>query len=143
MRRVLLAMLAVVALVGACGESKSFVPTMKSLANRHFAVTSAKGFTLVEGTFISISFTSGSISANAGCNSGGGEFEIKDGKLVTDGFVQTEMYCEAPGVMEQEQAVFGMLVESPTINFVDNVLTLEGQTVKIALAEAVGGSGGE
>ena len=152
MRRALVALLAAVSLFAACGDTESSpdttttttspVPTATELDGRHFEVTAATGFTIAVGSVISISFTKTAVSANAGCNGGGGEYAIKDGKLIVDALVQTEMYCEQPGVMDQEQVVFGLLGESPEIYFVNDLLTIKGKSVTLTLAEPVGGNSG-
>jgi heat shock protein HslJ len=69
-----------------------------------------------------LSFESGRLGANVGCNGMGGAWRVVENRIVTDGIISTMMYCD--GKMEQERAVSQLLEQRPTIRLVDNRLTL-------------------
>src|SRR5688572_14045686 len=52
-----------------------------SINGRQFISVDVSGHTLVPGTTIRLTFTDGSLGAQAGCNSIGGTFTIVDGKI--------------------------------------------------------------
>jgi heat shock protein HslJ len=146
----LLAAVAVaVALVGACGEDSndSAAPvssdggaatsappadggggtvTAADLEGRTFVSTSVEGHDLVEGTTISIGFSDGRLSANAGCNTLGAPATIEDGALVPTGpLATTEMACE-PALMAQDEWLAALLGAGPTVRLDGDELTLDG-----------------
>ena len=85
---------------------------------------------------VKLNFTDSNLGINAGCNNGGGDYKVKDGVLIIDSMAQTEMYCE--GLMEQEQAVFGLISESPNITLIGDTLTLVGEDLTLTLQLASG-----
>lgn len=81
----------------------------------------------------SLQFREDAIGANVGCNGMGGDWHIKDGRLIAGPLVQTEMYCEGP-VWGQEQAVSALLVAAPEIDFTDDRLVLKSSGHRAELA---------
>jgi heat shock protein HslJ len=81
-----------------------------------------------------ISFIDGQLGGNVGCNSFGGEYQLKGDTLSFGSIMSTEMYCEQ--TMEQEAgvlAVFSSGTVKAALN--DNVLTLtsaDGSVVILA-----------
>lgn len=74
------------------------------------------------------------ISASAGCNGLGGEYTIKDGRLMTGPFMSTMMYCD--GLMEQERALSQLLEAKPSHTLTGNRLVLQGGGHKAELVRA-------
>jgi heat shock protein HslJ len=57
----------------------------------------------LEGTRITATFKDGQVGGSAGCNSYGGEYTLKGGKIAFGALAMTEMACLEPqGAMEQE-----------------------------------------
>ena len=67
--------------------------------------------------------TNGMVSGNMGCNSFGGNFELKNGKLVFSQMISTLMACQGPQ-MDQEGAALKVL--NGTVSF-----KVEGDTLTI------------
>ena len=63
------------------------------------------------GADLTLSFYEGGISGVAGCNSYGSEAELGDGSITlnTETFFYTELFCDAEGVMEQEERYLELL----------------------------------
>jgi len=69
----------------------------------------------IEGKSMTANFDGKEISGSASCNHYFGEYQIKGNQLRIEGLGWTEMACMDPeGIMEQEQAVMGMLSNSDT-----------------------------
>lgn len=64
----------------------------------------------------------GRIGANVGCNGMGGTLQVEPERLITGAMMATMMYCE--GLMEQEDAVSGLLGGSPQYRYEGDRLTL-------------------
>ena len=70
-----------------------------------------------------LSFTADTLGASAGCNRMGGNYHVKDDRLIAGPLNQTEMFCDGP-VWGQEQALSALLVAAPEIRLAGNRLTL-------------------
>ena len=70
-----------------------------------------------------LSFTADTLGASAGCNRMGGNYHVKDDRLIAGPLNQTEMFCDGP-VWGQEQALSALLVAAPEIRQAGNRLTL-------------------
>src|SRR5215207_162095 len=73
----------------------------------------------------------GTTSVTTGCNGAGGRAELRDGRLVGDGFSITEMACMTPGVMEQETFVMSIVRGQPEVLLDGNVLVLRTATAEL------------
>jgi heat shock protein HslJ len=102
--------------------------TAAAVEGRTYVSQSATGFTLVDGSDVRLTFDSGQLSANAGCNSMSGGYTITDGKLVVEALASTMMACEQP-LMDQETAVSTFLSSSPAITADGDALTLTDGTI--------------
>ena len=72
---------------------------------------------LIEGTEVTATFDSeeGQVTGSAGCNSYSGSYELQDSKLSIGPLASTEMWCESPeGVMDQETAYLTALGAAET-----------------------------
>jgi heat shock protein HslJ len=125
MRR-LLALMAVVsalAALAACGSEPADgpggpgTPTAAELDGRTFV---SEGLTL--------SFREGSLSAQPGCNTVGGPYDVEGGKLVVTELAMTEMACLDQALMDRDTAFVAFLQAGPTI-------TLDGPTLTLATAD--------
>lgn len=116
---------------------------------------------LANGTRISIQFADSSLSANAGCNTMGGDAAYTDHTLVVaNGLSMTEMGCDQAR-MDQDTWLVDILTKTPGLTLDDDNLTLtSGDTVMTFLdkeiaepdlplagtswiLDSIGGGGGE
>jgi heat shock protein HslJ len=83
---------------------------------------------VIPGTTITLDFgTDGKISGSAGCNHYFASYEVKGKGIAIDQAGSTEMYCSAPGVMDQESTYLALLTRSKTIGVESEHLTLSGE----------------
>ena len=68
----------------------------------------------------------GTLSGNVGCNSFGGDYEVKGDTIEFSAMMSTEMFCEA--VADQESTVLAVFSESVSFK-------LEGDTLTITSAD--------
>ncbi|WP_292518055.1 META domain-containing protein [Methanoculleus sp.] len=65
---------------------------------------------VIVGTTITANFAAdGNVTGNAGCNHYGGQYSLDGANLTVSSLYSTLMYCETPGVMEQEGMYMGLL----------------------------------
>jgi len=126
----LIALLSIAAVLPACGsgdDNSDTSPTV-SLDGTAFVSTSVeedgKSFDLAPGTTITITFTDRSLSANTGCNTINGGYQIVGGQLVVDDqLATTEMACDQDR-MDQDQWFIDFLTASPALTQSGEELTL-------------------
>lgn len=105
-----------------------------SLEPRTFVATASTGFTIVEGSTVTLTFEDGRIGANAGCNSMSGGYTLTDGVLTVEPMAMTEMACE-PALMEQDATIADLLTSSPTISLEGDTLTIGDETRTMTLLD--------
>ncbi len=88
---------------------------------------------LVSGSRITMSFTSDSVSVNAGCNTLRGAAAIEDYQLVVDELAATQMACDE-ALEEQDQWLASLLTSRPRLERVDDDLYLSRDDTVIHLA---------
>jgi heat shock protein HslJ len=81
-----------------------------------------------------LEFLADRISASVGCNGMGGEWQAKNGKLITGPFMSTQMYCD--GLMEQERAVARTIEAQPSYTLNGDRLVLTGGGHRLELRRA-------
>ncbi len=86
---------------------------------------------LVEGTTITLAFDEESLGGTAGCNLYFGGYTLDENRIAIDGIGSTLMYCEEPGVMEQEQLYLSLLGDAATVR-------IDGDTLTLSDADGVG-----
>ncbi len=86
---------------------------------------------LVRGTRISLRFSDGQVSAEAGCNTMSGPVQFPDGTLVVKELAMTEMGCPGTGRHEQDQFVADFLTGAPAYTFDGTTLRLN--TAQVAM----------
>jgi heat shock protein HslJ len=118
-----LLLVACVAPGGSGGGTGSGSELSRALAGRTFLSTATTGRDLVPGSRVRISFTEDAIAANAGCNSMGGAYTVRDGLIAATGLMMTEMACE-PALMEQDTWLAALIGGARA--------TLEGDTLTLA-----------
>lgn len=100
-----------------------------SYNNGKQAVTS-----VLAGTELTADFgADGSLSGSAGCNQYSGQYEIDGNKITIGPLASTEMYCEGPaGVMDQESQFLAALQSAATYKIEGNRLELRTQDGALA-----------
>jgi len=94
------------------------------LDGRAFLYSSGQGFTPVAGSGVFLSFSDGRVSISADCNSAGGPYAVRGGRLVATELGQTERGCE-PQLLAQDEVLVKFIASRPR-------LTLEGDTLTLA-----------
>ena len=89
---------------------------------------------LVEQTSIRVRFGEERISADAGCNSISGEFDVEGDLLVVENLEQTERGCES-NLMAQDERVADLLRSQPTVSLVENQLVLDNDLLTVTFLE--------
>ncbi|KLK87627.1 hypothetical protein SZ63_10025 [Methanoculleus sediminis] len=85
---------------------------------------------VIAGTTISAKFAAdGKVAGNAGCNHYGGDYRLDGTSLSVSSLYSTLMYCETPGVMDQEAAFMGHLA---------NVSSYRTEGDRLILTDAAG-----
>jgi heat shock protein HslJ len=88
----------------------------------------------IPGTTITMDFgTGGKISGSAGCNHYFASYELKGTGITIGQAGSTEMYCSAPGVMEQESVYLTLLIRSKTISEAGDRLTVSDEKGVVVL----------
>lgn len=90
--------------------------------------------TLVADTRIRLSFTNGSISANAGCNMMGGTYTVDDDHLVVGPMFMTEMACD-PARSAQDQWLADFLGSRPLVTLAGNDLVLATDDTTVTMLD--------
>ena len=117
LRTVVLLLLAVLAL-GSCAQDSgdTVTPTLDQLAGKTWTTDHIENplRQLVDGTTVSLTFTTNSLSANAGCNTLAGKASIDAGRLTAGPFASTLKACDQ-ALMEQDVWLGSFLESGPTI----------------------------
>lgn len=109
------------------------------LPDRTFISTSVDGYTLVEGTQITLTFEQLNLSANAGCNQMSSTWSLEGDVLVVPAMAMTQMACEPAAKMDQDTWLSAVLTSRPTLALDGETLTItaEGATVTLVDETAV------
>jgi heat shock protein HslJ len=139
--RVTIAALVVIAIgLAGCGDddddesSTTGASAPATLDGREFIVTSADGYDLVADTTTRISFDSGTVSVNAGCNTMGGAYELDGDELTVGTMMSTQMACP-PELMAQDEWVSDFLTAGTTVAVDGDTITLTGDDVVLTLTD--------
>ena len=95
--------------------------------------------TVLEGTEITAIFDSaeGQLSGSTGCNSYFASYEANGNKLSISAIAHTEMYCDAPeGVMEQEREYLTLLLDAATFQVEDSQLMISSSGGQVLIFSA-------
>ena len=77
-----------------------------------------------------MTFEGDGISANAGCNTMNGTYEVEDGVLDGGAVGQTQMACE-DDLQQQDVWVAALLEGEPTVTLVDDTLTITSDSTTV------------
>lgn len=135
-RPVLLAVLAVMVTLGACGDGTLVGPV--SLVGRTFlsdAVTEGGvPRALVAGTRIRLTIETGRIGASAGCNTLGGVVVVEPHRIVVSELSTTEIGCQ-PALHDQDQWLADFLGADPSYTLEGDRLRLTSERTTIELID--------
>jgi heat shock protein HslJ len=87
---------------------------------------------LVPGTTLRISFADGALSAHAGCNTMGGSYSLREGRLIVTDLFTTEMGCPAD-LHRQDERIAELLTGHPAITLDGDTLVLDGGAIVASL----------
>ena len=109
------------------GQGSALPPatTAAGVEGRTFLSTATAGFTLVEGTRVTLAFADGQVTASAGCNIMSGNYTITDGRLVLDGLSMTEMGCDQ-ALMDQDTTIAELIASQPLLRLSESGLDVAG-----------------
>lgn len=139
MRALVLSLLALLTLTTACGDDAQSVGSNGAdpLAGRTFIAQRVEGFELVDGTEIRLTFDSGQIKGQAGCNHLMGDLtSTSDGVLTVEGMGMTEMGCDTAR-HDQDAWLAEFLMSAPTWTLDGDELTLSTDTAELVLLDRV------
>ena len=138
-----LTVLAVGLLVAACGSGSSSASdgsspsgsavTSADLDGNTFESTSVEGHDLVAGSSVRLTFEHGSMSANAGCNTMSGTYDVTDGRLTWTGHPMTTMMGCPADLMAQDTWLSDLLVQGADATLDGDDLTLVSGGVTLQL----------
>jgi heat shock protein HslJ len=115
-------------MLAACGARPE-----TSLAGTSWRLLFLNGEAPIPGTEITAQFDAEQILGTAGCNSYQANYEQNDGRLAVLDFVTTEVFCEEPaGVMDQEGQYMALMLGADRFQIQDDQLTLrtsDGETL--------------
>jgi heat shock protein HslJ len=113
-------------LLPACGDGSSDPSASdRPLDGRTFLSESVEGHALVPDTSLRLSFDDGQLSAQAGCNSLSGAYDVVDDRLTVpgDGMITTDMGCD-PERHAQDEWLAALLQDRPRVDLQGSSLTL-------------------
>jgi heat shock protein HslJ len=110
--------------------------TVEQLDGKTYLAQSATGYTIVEGSTITLRFEGNRLGASAGCNQMSGEYEIVDGLIKVGPMITTEMACDEP-LMAQDQWLAGFLDGAAADLDGDTLLLANGDATLTLLDEQV------
>lgn len=115
----------------ACGEVLG--SDQLDLSGTTWKLVSYGGKIPIEGKTMTANFDGAEVSGSASCNHYFGTYRIKSNQISIEGLGWTEMACLDPeGIMEQEQAVMGMLSQAESFAIQGNylkILTIFSETL--------------
>jgi Heat shock protein len=88
---------------------------------------------VLNGTTVTAEFSKDQVAGSAGCNHYFGSYTATTSMIRIEGIGMTEMYCTAPGVMEQEDIYLTLLGEAQGYTVREDTLQLLGDGGKVLL----------
>jgi heat shock protein HslJ len=120
--------------IGGCGGGMTDSTLRTQLTGRSFVSESVDGLRLVAGTQVAVSFEDNGVSAQAGCNSFFGAFEIDGNTLRVSMLGSTIIGCAAP-LGAQDQWLSAFLLGGPTLELDDPKLVMTSGDVQVHLLD--------
>jgi len=104
------------------------------LEDTQWVLLALRGQPPLAGTAPTATFSQGQVGGSTGCNHYFGVYEVSGAGLSIGELGMTEMYCIAPGVIEQEQAFLTALMEVAGYRLVEGQLELLDAAGDVLLA---------
>ncbi len=104
------------------------------MSGRAFVAAGADGFELPAGSKLQLAFDGLSLRMSGGCNSGGADYDVRDGVLIVQPMAMTMMACEQ-ALMDLDGNVAGLLAAKPTIRLEGDELTISSGTSVLRLVD--------
>jgi heat shock protein HslJ len=82
---------------------------------------------VLDGTTVTAEFLQDQMAGSAGCNHYFGSYTAGDSSLRIEGIGMTEMYCTAPGVMDQESTYLSLLGDVRQYSVTQDALSFSGE----------------
>jgi len=117
--KLLLLIISTAILVSACGSIGG--DPLKDTSWELYVISKSRP---IEGSTITISFEEGRASGSSGCNSFGGEYQVKGKEIEFGMMMSTLMACVDPEMMEQETAFLQFLGDAQRFEIVDGQLQI-------------------
>ena len=110
-------------------DTSWFLEALGASGNLHPALTT---------TEVTLSFTGESqVAGDAGCNSYFGQYSSdENGTLAIGGLGSTKMFCNEPGVMQQEQDLLNALAAAERYSVEDGLLHISGGGMELVFTRA-------
>jgi heat shock protein HslJ len=122
--RTLLVLVAVTALLAACGsddqggegggEGGGDAPTTADLDGTTYTSTDVSGHDLAEDTTVTLTCGDGTLAVDAGCNTQSAAYEVADGTLAWTGPAAATLKACPPPLEEQDQWLGGLFTDAWT-----------------------------
>jgi heat shock protein HslJ len=109
-------------LLAACATAGGKAPSM-ALDNTDWRIVAIDGAAPVSDR-AALTFREGRFGATVGCNAMGSSWKREGNRIMVEGLISTEMYCEP--LARQEMALSALLNASPTFSLRENRLELTG-----------------
>ena len=123
-------------ILSSCSSGKASV----DLAGSEWVLTSLSGNSVLEDTEITLSFEAESLSGSAGCNGYSADKYTAKGNgtlAITGTLAVTVELCPSPkGIMEQEKAYIGALLNAATYQLIEERLEIDDASGETALVFA-------
>ena len=98
----------------------------EDLEGRTYTSTEVRGFELVEGTLVTLSFAGGQLGASAGCNAMSGAARWHEGRLDVAGQLATTMIACPADLQAKDEWLAELLTSSPSMSLDGSTLTIGG-----------------
>lgn len=136
---VVIPLLAVSALLAACGSTAGSSDPAALQGNTYTTSTvtvDGQEKDLAQGSTLSVTFTDGSISLNAGCNTMTGTVDLADGKVAAGELAATRMACPEE-LMAQDQQLADFIASGPRWSLSGDSLMMSNDTMMLMLEPSV------
>lgn len=118
----------------AAGAPASPTPGSIALDGHTYLSTGSTRVTLIPGSRVTLTFDEGRISANAGCNSMGGDYTLDGDRLTTGQMITTEMGCAEP-LMQQDQWLAAFIADVQVTQDGDTLTLDDGKGTTLTLLD--------
>jgi heat shock protein HslJ len=132
--------LAIAALVAACTSIGAPTPSPATPNGHTYLSIGIQGAALVPETQVRLTFDNGKLTANAGCNTMGGDYSIEAGRLRTSQLFMTEMACDDARQHQDDWLArflgdVGLVLDGDKLTLSDGTVTLTLLDKEVAMPD--------